>query len=76
MEIKVKLTAIADVSTLVEASIKHSSEITASRGRYVVSASSLLGLWSLDLSQEITLRCEDNFSEDFLDAIDHLIVKE
>lgn len=76
MEIKVKLTAITDVSTLVEASIKHSSEITASRGRYIVSASSLLGLWSLDLSQEITLHCEDGFSADFLDVINHLTVKE
>ena len=67
--VKVRLSSIEAVRDFVEAVRKYDSEIDLSSGRYVVDAKSILGIFSLDLSQPITVEA---YSEDCDDLMEKL----
>lgn len=65
---KIRLSSIEAVRDFVEIVRKYDSEVDLSSGRYVVDAKSIMGIFSLDLLQPITLTayaddCDKLFSE-------------
>ena len=53
--VKIRLSSIQDVRNFVDAVTKHNIDIDLSSGRYVVDAKSIMGIFSLDLLNPITL---------------------
>lgn len=59
----VSLSSIADVKRFVDAATRSDCEIDALSGRYVIDAKSIMGLFSLDLSQPIQLEFHGSDAE-------------
>ena len=57
--VKVDLSHVSDVKQFVQTTLNCTSEILLNSGRYTVDAKSILGIFSLDLSQPVSLICED-----------------
>lgn len=76
-EYKVKLNSINDVKELVSASSMQSCDIDVVSGRYLVDAKSIMGLFSLDLANPVTLQVHgtDAQCEEFYKLIESIIVK-
>ena len=53
MQFKVSLTSIQDVRRFVDAATRCPCEVDVLSGRYVIDAKSIMGLFSLDLSQPV-----------------------
>ena len=66
---KIRLSSIEAVRDFVEIVRKYDSEIDLSSGRYVVDAKSIMGIFSLDLLQQITLTA---YSDDCTKLFDEL----
>ena len=64
----VKINGISDVSTFVANAIQIDGDVTATKGRYVINGKSLMGMFSLDLSEGVTIEYPEHaFAfEDFL----------
>ena len=58
--VKVKLASIQDVRNFVDAVTKHNIDIDLSSGRYIVDAKSIMGIFSLDLLNPITLTAQSD----------------
>jgi phosphotransferase system HPr-like phosphotransfer protein len=54
-EVKIRLSSIEDVRNFVELVRQFEGDIDLSSGRYVVDAKSIMGIFSLDLSKNLTL---------------------
>ena len=54
-EITIKLVSVHDIKTFVEKVCKYEMDIDLSSGRYVVDAKSIMGIFSLDLANPVTL---------------------
>ena len=54
-EVKIRLSSIEDVRNFVELVRQFEGDIDLSEGRYVVDAKSIMGIFSLDLMNPITL---------------------
>ena len=76
-EFYVKLTTVDDVKRFVEVAMLCPYEITASHKQFVVDGTSLLGLFSLDLSNpiKITLTCDMAISSDTLNAFQEFMIE-
>ena len=57
--VKIDLTKVSSVKDFVQISQDCISEVLLSSGKFVVDAKSILGIFSLDLSNPISLICED-----------------
>ena len=55
MEFQVLLTSVADVKDFVDLSSACPAEIDVRSGRYVVNGKSIMGLFSIDMSQPVTV---------------------
>lgn len=55
-KLKIRLATIEDVKYFVSIATKFNCEIDVVSNRYVVDAKSIMGLFSLDLSQPLTLK--------------------
>lgn len=76
-KLKIKLESIDDVKNFVRAASQFNSDIDIVSSRYVIDAKSILGLFSLDLSQPVTLRIEDDKeADDIEEAMEEFIVVE
>lgn len=53
--VKIRLSSIQDVRNFVDVVTRHNVEADLSSGRYVVDAKSIMGIFSLDLLNPITL---------------------
>lgn len=53
--VKIRLSSIQDVRNFVDVVTRHKVEVDLSSGRYVVDAKSIMGIFSLDLLNPITL---------------------
>lgn len=73
MEITVKMEKVSDVRVVVNAANKMPFDITAGGGRFTVDAKSIMGLYSLNLSNPVKLSWGDSADEDkvseFLEAV-------
>ena len=72
---KIKLTSIQDVREFVDIVTGYNIEIDLSSGRYVVDAKSIMGIFSLDLMNEITLTAYTDDVGDLFKRLDKVIVK-
>lgn len=72
--VKVRLSSIEAVRDFVEAVRKYDSEIDLSSGRYVVDAKSIMGIFSLDLMNPITLTVHNDDCDDILEELKNYIV--
>ena len=70
------LSSINDVKDFVNIVSKYDFDVDLTSGRYVVDAKSIMGIFSLDLSKNLTLNIQkDDNLDAVLAAIDEFIVK-
>ena len=67
--VDIKLSSIADVRNFVDIVSKYDIDIDLSSGRYIVDAKSIMGIFSLDLSQPLTVEI---YSDDCADLLEKL----
>lgn len=70
----IKLETINDVKMFVNTVSRFDFEADLVQGRYAVDAKSIMGIFSLDLSQELTIHIHSENCVDFLEAIDSFII--
>ena len=73
MEAKILLTTVSDVSNFVRSMTGCKAKAKLISGRNVVDASSLMGIFSLNLSNPITFKVSEDVSEDTLAQCKELI---
>ena len=73
-EVKIRLSSIEDVRNFVEVVRQYEGDIDLSSGRYVVDAKSIMGIFSLDLMNPITMTVHKENCEDILDDLKAYIV--
>ena len=73
--VKVRLSSIEAVRDFVEAVRKYDSEIDLSSGRYVVDAKSIMGIFSLDLMNPITLTAHSDNCDKIMEELKPFIVE-
>ena len=74
VERTVKLEKINDVKEFVETMTKFDYQVDIISGRYVMNAKSILGIFSLDLTQPLTLKIHADECDDLLEAIKPYLV--
>ena len=72
--VQIKLTSIQDVRDFVNIVTSQTIDIDLSSGRYVVDAKSIMGIFSLDLLQPITLTAYADDCDDLMEKIKRFIV--
>ena len=72
--VKVRLSSIEAVRDFVEAVRRYDSEIDLASGRYVVDAKSIMGIFSLNLMNPITMTIHNDNCDDIIDALKAYIV--
>lgn len=72
----VNLNIINDISLFVQAATQVQEKIYLKSGKYTVDAKSIMGIYSLNLSQPVLVEIEANeFPKTFLKQIENFIVK-
>ncbi len=72
---KININTINDVKDFVSIVSKCDYDVDIISGRYAIDAKSIMGIFSLDLSKELTLNIHSDSCGDFLDEIARFIVK-
>ena len=73
--VKININTINDVKNFVSIVSRCDYDVDIVSGRYAVDAKSIMGIFSLDLSKELTLNIHSDDCADFLDQIKDYIVK-
>ena len=73
--VKVNINTINDVKNFVRVVSRCDYDVDIISGRYAIDAKSIMGIFSLDLSKELTLNIHSDDCADFLDQIKDYIVK-
>lgn len=73
--VQISLNSIDKVKSFVNDITKFDYDFDLVSGRYVIDAKSIMGIFSLDLSKELTLNIHSDDCADFLDQIKDYIVK-
>lgn len=71
-----QLTTIEDVKDFVTLAAMEPHSIDIVSGKYRLSASSIMGVFSLDLSSPFTIVCNEKLSDKFLEGIQKYLVKD
>ena len=71
----IMLKTINDVKAFVNSVAKYNFDVDLLSGRYAVDAKSIMGIFSLDLSKEITMQIHSDDCAEFLAEIKPFIVK-
>ncbi|MGM9665065.1 MAG: HPr family phosphocarrier protein [Eubacteriales bacterium] len=72
---KIRLSSIQDVRDFVEIVTRYDMEIDLSSGRYVVDAKSIMGIFSLDLMNTITLTAHSDNTEKLFEELKKFMVE-
>jgi len=72
--VKVRLSSIEAVRDFVDAVRKYEAEIDLASGRYVVDAKSIMGIFSLDLMNPITMTIHKDDCDDIIAELKAYIV--
>ena len=72
---KICINTINDVKNFVNIVTKCDYDVDIISGRYAIDAKSIMGIFSLDLSKDLTLNIHSDNCADFLDEIKSYIVK-
>ncbi len=73
--VKININTINDVKNFVSIVSRCDFDVDIVSGRYAIDAKSIMGIFSLDLSKELTLNIHSDDCADFLDQIKDYIVK-
>ncbi len=73
--VKININTINDVKNFVSIVSKCDYDVDIISGRYAIDAKSIMGIFSLDLSKELTLNIHSDSCADFLDEIKEYVVK-
>ncbi len=73
--VKININTINDVKDFVSLVSRCEYDVDIVSGRYAIDAKSIMGIFSLDLSKELTLNIHCDDCADFLEAIKKYIVK-
>lgn len=73
---KIKFTTVSDVVAFVNACSKCVGDVLAYGGRYIVSAKSIMGMYSLDLSKPIEVEFQDDIPVIVMDEIKSYIIEQ
>ena len=73
--VKININTINDVKDFVTIVSRCEYDVDIVSGRYAIDAKSIMGIFSLDLSKELTLNIHSDDCADFLDAIKKYSVK-
>jgi len=71
----INLKNVDDVKLFVNASMRQDYDIDLMSGRYVVDGKSIMGIFSLDLSKELTFTAYTDDASAFLAEIDSFVAK-
>ncbi len=74
--VKVRLSTIEDVRNFVEIIRQFEGDIDLASGRYVVDAKSILGIFSLDLMNPITLTAHAENCDKLIENLKQYIIEE
>ena len=74
-EVKIVLSNIQDIRDFVNQVILVDYDVDLVQGRYVVDAKSIMGIFSLDLSRQLTLTIHEDNCGAFISEIDRYIIK-
>lgn len=74
-KIKIKLSNIADIRLLVETARTFNQNINVIEKHYRVDAKSIMGVFSLDLSQPVMLESDEPFPPKFVECIEPFIIR-
>ena len=72
--VNIKLSTIEDVKSFVNAVTLYSGDADLTGGRYVVDAKSIMGIFSLDLSNPITLTVHGDNADELISRLTSFIV--
>lgn len=73
-KVNIKLDSIASVKKFVSVVSMHDFDVDLASGRYAVDAKSIMGIFSLDLSNPIELIAHTDDADKFFDEIKEFIV--
>lgn len=74
-QLKVNLSIINDISLFIQAATCVQEKMVLKSGRYTVDAKSIMGVYSLNLSEPVVVEIEaDEFPKFFLEKIANMIV--
>ncbi len=73
--VKISLNSIDKVKSFVNVISQFDSDFDLISGRYVIDAKSIMGIFSLDLAQDIDLTIHADKDEEILDALKEYIVE-
>lgn len=73
--VNVNINTINDVKNFVSIVSRCDYDVDIVSGRYAIDAKSIMGIFSLDLSKELTLNIHSDNCEEFLEEIKDYIVK-
>ncbi len=73
--VKININTINEVKNFVNIVTKCEYDVDIISGRYAIDAKSIMGIFSLDLSKELTLNIHSDNCTDFLEEISSYIVK-
>ncbi|MCR5452049.1 MAG: HPr family phosphocarrier protein [Lachnospiraceae bacterium] len=73
--VKISLNSIDKVKSFVNTITQFDTDFDLISGRYVIDAKSIMGIFSLDLSQPIDLTIHAESDEEILNALDSYIIK-
>ena len=71
---KIMLKTISDVKAFVNSVAKYDFDVDLLSGRYAVDAKSIMGIFSLDLSKEITLEVYSDHCDDLMEELKPFII--
>lgn len=75
-DVNIKLSLTEDIKEFVKITIKYPFDIDLLSGRYVVDGKSILGIFSLDLSNPITVKIHSDDCDNFIHDLEPYIIKE
>lgn len=75
-KVRIRLRSVDDVKDFVSATISSNVKADLMSGRYIVDAKSIMGVFSLDLSNPITLiiECDSTDIDSYMDKIERFLI--
>lgn len=75
MEFKIKLNDTNDVRNFVHICEKHIGAVTVNSEKYIVDGKSIMGVFSLDLTNPIMVKFENEVSKNIIDELNNYCIE-
>ena len=74
MEFQIKLSTVEQIGSFINKVERYNFPVDLKEGRYIVDAKSIMGIFSLDLLQPITLTADTEYNKSFEDDMREFMV--